>query len=91
MSLLRSDLQFLERLGEELKTPVLPTEAAIAYIPSQYLCEFIKRCEYEGVVYGSSVSSGINLALFYPEKALAGEVSEYDVTNVTFEVQRRLL
>ena len=89
LALLRSDLVFLERLGEELKTPVLPTAAAIAYIPSQYLCEFIKKAGYDGVVYGSSVSKGMNLALFFPEKAVIGKVSEFEVTSVDVQIAPR--
>lgn len=87
LALLRVDLIFLERLGEELKTPVLPATAAIAYIPSQYLCEFIKKAGYDGVVYGSSVSSGMNVALFYPHKATVGKVEEYVVTSVDVKMQ----
>jgi hypothetical protein len=85
---LRADIPFLERLGEELTRPVLPQGAAIDYIPSQYLCEFIKKSGYDGVVYRSSVSDGINLALFDPSKAIGGTVSQYNVTKVTVEVGR---
>ena len=59
---LRNELSFLERLGVELTLPVLAQSAAIDYIPSQYLCEFIKRCGYDGVLYRSSVSDDHNLA-----------------------------
>jgi RES domain len=45
---MRSDLPFLERVGEELTRPVIPEAAAIDYIPSQYLCEFIKNKGYQG-------------------------------------------
>jgi hypothetical protein len=38
---MRSDLPFLERLGDELTRPVVPQAAAIDYTPSQYLSEFI--------------------------------------------------
>lgn len=38
--------------------PVVPQAAAIDYTPSQYLCEFIKKCGYNGVVYLSSVIEG---------------------------------
>ena len=82
---LRADIPFLERLGEELTRPVLPQGAAIDYIPSQYLCEFIKRVGKDGVVYQSSVSEGFNLALFDPAKATGGEVALYDVTRVLVE------
>jgi hypothetical protein len=83
---LRADIAFLERLGEELTRPVLPSGAAIDYIPSQYLCEFIKKVGYDGVVYRSSVSEGINLALFDAAKAKPGAVSLYRITKVSVEV-----
>lgn len=83
---MRADIPFLERLGEELTRPVLPRSAAIDYIPSQYLCEFIKKSGYDGVVYRSSVSNGMNLALFDPTKAVAGAVSLYNISRVSVEV-----
>lgn len=85
---MRADIPFLERLGEELTRPVLPRSAAIDYLPSQYLCEFIKKCNYDGVVYRSSVSDGINLALFTPAKAVAGSVSQFNIARVSVEVAR---
>lgn len=81
----RGDIDFLERLGQELKTPVLPNAAAIDYIPSQYLCEFIKQIGYDGVVYESSVSDGINLALFDPLQALVGALSRVRIGGVDVE------
>ncbi|QCG89188.1 RES family NAD+ phosphorylase [Azospirillum sp. TSH100] len=85
---LRADLPFLERLGEELTRPVLPSGAAIDYIPSQYLCEFIKKIGFDGVVYRSSVSDGINLALFDPNKATGGNVTVYNVSKVSVVVEK---
>ena len=86
ISQLRADLPFLERLGEELTRPVQPAGAAIDYIPSQYLCEFIKKSGFDGVVYRSSVSDGINLALFEPAQATGGSVELYNVTKVSVAV-----
>lgn len=84
---MRTDLPFLIRLGDELTRPVLPEAAAIDYTPSQYLCEFIKRCGYNGVVYRSSVGDGINLALFDPSLAEVGNVEQYKVTGISVEVE----
>jgi hypothetical protein len=86
ISRMRSDLPFLERLGEELTRPVVPQSAAIDYTPSQYVCEFIKKCGYAGVIYRSSVSDGMNLALFDPAKAQPGAVTEYRVARVMVDV-----
>lgn len=85
---MRADIPFLERLGDELTRPVLPRSAAIDYIPSQYLCEFIKKSGYDGVVYRSSVSNGMNLALFRPDMAVAGTVELYNINRVSVDVAR---
>ena len=78
------DIKFLESLGQSLAVPVIPTAAAIDYTASQYLCEFIKKCGYQGVIYKSSVSEGMNLALFDSDKAtVVGETTEYEITKVS--------
>lgn len=85
---LRSDVGFLERLGEELTRPVLPQGAAIDYVPSQFLCEFIKKCGYDGVVYRSAIGDGINLALFKPDFAKPSkQLTEYLVERVTVRIR----
>jgi hypothetical protein len=82
---LRSGVPFLQRLGEELTRPVLPDSAAYEYTPSQYLCEFIKKAGYDGVLYRSSVGDGMNLALFEPIQA-TGEVAVQVVESVTIRL-----
>lgn len=83
---MRNDLPFLERLGDELTRPVVPQSAAIDYTPSQYLCEFIKNRGYQGVIYRSSVSDGMNLALFDPALGRCGTVTQYRVTRVSVDI-----
>jgi hypothetical protein len=86
---LRNDLPFLERLGEEMTRPILPQAAAIDYTPSQYVCEFIKSRGFDGVIYRSSVSDGINLALFDPARAIPKHLMQYQVRRVTVDVEKR--
>lgn len=81
---LSAELPFLEHLGSELTRPVLHFDAAINYTPSQYLCEFIKKKNYDGVVYNSSVNNGFNLALFDPGIAKATFVNKH-VADVKVE------
>lgn len=84
---MRNDLPFLERLGNELTRPVIPQSAAIDYTPSQYLCEFIKKCGYQGVIYRSSVSDGMNLALFDPTLAACNAVEQYRIVRVAVDIE----
>ena len=83
----RNDIPFIERLGQELTRPILPQGAAIDYVPSQYLCEFIKKAGYDGVIYSSSVGDGMNLALFDPSMAMPGMVRQRRVARVSVNIE----
>lgn len=85
LALLRCDIEFLEKLGQELTRPVLQKSAAYDYIPSQYLCEYSKNCGFDGVMYKSSVGEGVNVALFYPDKATIQNVSSHRVSRVSVD------
>ncbi|ECJ9861988.1 RES domain-containing protein, partial [Salmonella enterica] len=44
---------------------------------------------FHGVLYSSSVSEGINLALFDPVNATGGNVSIYDIDKVEVSVSKQ--
>ncbi len=89
---LRADLPLLERLGDELTRPVQPRGAPYEYIPTQYLCELIKNCGFDGVLYRSSVSidEGINVAVFEPDLGIAIEVEQVLVEQVSVHISAAL-
>lgn len=76
------DMDYLCHLGEELSKPILPREAHLEYLSSQYLCELIKHCGYDGVIYRSSVGDGANYAIFKDEDLVAIEAKTYSVDEV---------
>lgn len=76
------DIEYLCRLGEELSKPVLPREAHLEYLPTQYLCEFIKHRGFDGIVYKSSVADGDNYAIFKDDKLKCMEVLSYKITDI---------
>jgi len=79
-------IPYLSRLGDELSEPVLPRIAELEYLPSQYLSEFIKHCDFDGLIYRSAMGTGTNYALFSERKVQAVEVRTYrvDTSHVTF-------
>lgn len=78
----RGDFDLFARFGRELAEPVIPSATSIDYLPTQYLCEFIKHCDYDGVVYSSSMGEGVNLALFNPDVGNVHQVQTKSVTHV---------
>lgn len=75
------EMPYLVTLGEELSKPIIPMEADLEYLPSQYLCEFIKSVGFGGVLYKSSLASGYNIALFDDKNLDFVEKREYIVVE----------
>ncbi|WP_178089552.1 RES family NAD+ phosphorylase [Rheinheimera lutimaris] len=86
ISELRNAVEVLVKLGEELTRPVLRHSAAYDYVPSQFLCEFIKNCGFDGVCYRSSVGNGFNVALFKPDCAAVTQLSSFVTHRVVVEM-----
>lgn len=83
---LRYEIEFLCHLGNELSKPVLPRDVDYEYIPTQYLCEFIKSCGYDGVVFNSSVhDKGFNITLFDDIKINEGTISYHRVKSLEYD------
>jgi hypothetical protein len=58
-------LGLLELFAEDLSKPVLPHKSHLEYVPTQYICEFIKNLtKCDGIRFSSSFGGGRNLVLF---------------------------
>lgn len=72
-------------LNAAFAEPVMASDHAGDYIPTQILAEVFRREGYDGVQYRSSVDHcGTNVALLHPEDADCTEVSLRRTTDVTF-------
>lgn len=85
---LKNWIDFLESFSAELTHPVIPDNAAIDYIPTQYICELIKNSGYDGVMYKSAIGEGDNLALFNPALGEPRDVKNYIVSGIDFSFSR---
>lgn len=85
---LLNELDFLCHLGEQLSKAILPKEADLEYLASQYLCEMIKHFNYDGVVYKSSVGQGYNIAFFNDSKVTPARIEGlFSVTRVSYAAE----
>lgn len=77
---------YLQRLEQELSKPVRKQDVHLDYLPTQYLCEFIKSLGFDGVEYKSAMNSkGYNLAVFNDFKLDCVESAFYNVTNLRYQ------
>ena len=76
------NMLFLDFLGKELSKPIIPREANLEYLPSQYLSELLKYIGFHGIIYRSSVSDGDNFVIFDDKRVEAIETFQYEITEV---------
>ncbi len=76
-------LPFIYTLQQELSLPIRKKDKSLDYIPTQYICEYIKSLEFDGVEYQSSLySSGYNLAIFNPKKLECIQTEVYEIEGM---------
>ncbi len=81
-------LAFLENLSGELSQSILPDNSDLEYIPSQFLCEFIKSIgKFDGLIFNSSFGTGKNYVLFDPRNAEIEEPNQYTITATSYEFE----
>ena len=84
---LYKEMPYLTTLGEELSKPILPREADLEYLASQYLCEFTKHIGFSGVIYRSSLTDGDNYALFNDDTLVFVKMEEFRITGSRIEYE----
>lgn len=82
-------LNLLELLSIDLSKPVRPENSHLEYIPTQFLCEFIKtEGKFDGLSFSSSFNSGKNYVIFDPESFRIMPPNNYIITNTRHEHRR---
>lgn len=78
---------YLLKLGDELSKPVRKQDVNLDYLPTQFLCEFIKsRLGFDAVEYKSAMNpEGYNLAVFNDDKLDCVEANFYTVTDLEYK------
>lgn len=80
--------KYLKRLEIELSKPLRRHDQKLEYLPSQYLCEYVKSLGYDAIEYGSSLyEDGINVAVFNDGKLEARKAEVHEVISVDLKTK----
>lgn len=85
-----SIINLLESFSRELSIPVKPHLSELEYIPTQFLCEYIKSLgNYDGIIFRSSFNKGNNLVFFNEDDFIIGipKVYKLDGVNLDFSLK----
>lgn len=82
---------YLLKLQSELSKPIRKQDSALDYLPTQYLCEFIKLKGYDAIEYKSAMhNGGYNLAVFKDENLKCIDAIFIDVTELKYDYKEIL-
>lgn len=63
------NIQIIRKIGNEIAKPMRRFDSQLDYVPTQYLCDYIKHLGYDGIKFKSTlISGGINYAIFDERK-----------------------
>lgn len=81
--------KYLSKLEKELSKPIRRQDSELDYLPTQYLCEFIKSIGFDGVEFRSSLNpNGYNLAIFNDEAFECIKTTLHEVQSVKFTSEK---
>ena len=84
-----SYIGLLKNLNTALSRVISPRDMELEYIPTQYLCEFIKQNGWDGVAYKSSLADGYNIAIFADTKLQCVHSDNYDVGITKYSFKKK--
>jgi hypothetical protein len=80
-------IRLKELISKDLSKPIRRYDSNIEYIPTQFICEFIRYAiGADGILFKSSLHrDGLNLVLFEMDKVECIDVKKYSVTSYLIE------
>lgn len=78
-------LSLLEKFSSELSKPVKPHKSELEYLPTQFICEYIKSLKYKGIIFNSSFGNGINYVSFDTDLFIPQVPTAYKINRTNYE------
>lgn len=90
--------QHLNKINQEMGKVVRTSDSKLDYIPTQYICDYIKSIcvddasvdlKYSGIEYNSTLCTrGYNLAIFDPDLFDCTETTIYKINSLSYDTNR---
>lgn len=89
IDIIASNLEHLKKIGDEISRPLRKHDSRLDYLPTQYICDYIKSIGYDGIKYKSTMhKTGINFAIFNQDLLECVGTVDYDINSITYDFER---
>lgn len=80
------NIDIIRKLGNEVAKPMRRFDSSLDYVPTQYICDYIKHLGYDGIKYKSTLSNGgVNYAIFNEKKFECINVKVVEIDSTKYE------
>lgn len=87
--------EHLNKINAEMGKALRRSDSALDYVPTQYISDFIKSIEYNGLAeyagleYNSTMNTeGFNLAIFYPDLFKCIDVETFRIKELIYQKEK---
>ncbi|MBQ7718820.1 MAG: RES family NAD+ phosphorylase [Clostridia bacterium] len=86
INLIAANITHLNNISADIAKPLRRNESSLDYLPTQYICDYIKSQNFAGVEYKSTIyNSGINYAIFDESFFKCTQTKVYDVKSIKYD------
>ncbi len=83
------NIEHLKMISQEIAKPLRRHDSLLDYLPTQYVCDYIKSKGFNGIEYLSTMcTDGVNLAAFEHSIFRCTGTTVYDVTTLTYSYDK---
>lgn len=82
------NIGIIRKIGDEVAKPMRRFDRALDYIPTQYICDYIKYLGYDGIKFKSTLNNkGINYAIFDVDKFHCVKAKLIEINNIDYRYE----
>jgi len=79
------NIEHLKLISQEIARPLRRQDSALDYLPTQYICDYIKSQGFAGVEYISTMhDGGLNVAVFDSEIFKCTKTTVYQIKSISY-------
>ena len=80
------NIEIIRKIGDEIAKPMRRFDSTLDYVPTQYICDYVKHLGYDGIKFKSTlVNGGINYAVFNEKQFECVEVKVVQIGNINYK------
>lgn len=80
------NIDIIRNIGNEIARPISRYDSYLDYVPTQYICDYIKHLGYDGIKYKSTLhKDGFNYAIFDEKKFKCQNVQVYNIKDIVYD------